>query len=329
VSPRTGRPTIDDIRAAARRIAGLAWRTPLLPSPWLSDATGAEVRLKLEGVQATGSFKLRGAANAVALVKERRNGVTTVMTVSAGNHGLALATAAARHGLRARVHLPATAPDAKRAALVRLGACIVEAPTYDAADDAARDEAASPDTCFVSPYDDDDVIAGAGTVALEVFDEWPDVDMVVVPVGGGGLISGVAIAGRALVPQCDVVGVEAAASPVFTSALAAGRPVTVKVGPTLADGLAGNMDPGTRTFAIVRELVERVVRVGEDQIGAAMRGLILRDRVVAEGAGAVGAAALLASPEGERRLAGRRLAVVVSGRNVDAAVLEHVLGVTR
>jgi len=326
-------PDLNQIKSAADRIAALVWRTPLLPSLWLSERAGAEVRLKLEAVQATGSFKLRGAANAVARLRESRPTVTTVMTASAGNHGLALATAAAHHGLRARVHLPATAPDAKRAALARLGADIVTAPDYDHAEAAARAEASTDDTAFVSPYDDEDVIAGAGTVALEMFEAWPEMDVAVVPVGGGGLISGVAVAARALAPGAAVLGAEAEASPVFSSALAAGRPVTVDVRPTLADGLAGNMDPGTRTFDIVQTLVPQVARVSEASIAAAMRGLILRDGVVAEGAGAVGVAALAGDGTGgtDRRpafdvdLRGRRIGVIVSGRNVDAAVLERVL----
>lgn len=313
------------IADAAARVAGSAWPTPFVPSPSLSDAVGGDVRLKLESVQATGSFKIRGAANAVARLVAARPDVTTVMTASAGNHGLAIATACARHGLRARVHLPRTAPDAKRLALRRLGADLVEAPTYDEAEAAARAEASDGDASFISPYDDDDVIAGAGTVTLEMLLEWPEMDVVIVPVGGGGLVAGAALAVRELGRAVRVVGAEAAASPVFSSALAAGRPVTVDVRPTLADGLAGNMDPDTRTFGLVRALAVDVVPVTEEAIAEAMRALVLEDRVVAEGAGSVGVAALLQRAIGGVELAGRRIGVIVSGRNVDGMVLRRVV----
>jgi threonine dehydratase len=341
-------PAIRDLEAAARRITGLTWRTPMVQSAWLSDLIGGEVWLKLETVQATGSFKIRGAANAVARLREVQRQVETVMTASAGNHGLALAAAAARHGLRARVYLPSTAPDAKRAALARLGAEIVSVPTYDAAEAAARAEGESEDTTFISPYDDVDVIAGAGTVAIEMIAEHPHLDAIVVPLGGGGLISGTAVAVEALSPATAVVGVEAAASPVFTAALGAGRPVIVEVLPTLADGLAGNMDSESRTFPFVRDLVKQVLRVGDVAIGSAMRELVFRERLVAEGAGAVGVAALLdafghptatapdaaspvEAPEADAsrlladRLRGRRVGVILSGRNVDRDVLTRLL----
>ncbi|MEZ5318977.1 MAG: pyridoxal-phosphate dependent enzyme [Vicinamibacterales bacterium] len=312
-------PTRLDVEVARARIQPHVTRTPLVRSPFLSAETGAEVWLKLETIQVTGSFKFRGAVNAIARLREDRPDVEAVMTASAGNHGLALATAAARFGIRTRVHLPASAPDAKQAALAALGADLVRASSYDAAEDAAREEATRTDAVFVSPYDDEDVIAGAGTVAMEVLEDAPDTDTIVVPVGGGGLIAGIAIAadGRAAVR-----GAEAAASPVFSSALAAGRPVTVEVAPTLADGLAGNMDPMSRTFGVVRDRVGEVVTVDEDAIARAMRALVFRDRLVAEGASAVGVAALLA---GALPVHGRRVVVVLSGCNVDERVLRSVL----
>ena len=244
--------------------------------------------------------------------------VVDVTTASAGNHGLAIATAARHLGLKARVHLPETAPDAKRVALARLGAEIVTAPTYDAAEAAVVDDVRRSGATFVSAYSHRDVIAGAGTVALEMLDERPDLDTFVVPLGGGGLLSGTAIVARAVLKDALIVGAEAAASPVFTGALAAGRPVTVEVGPTLADGLAGNMEPDSQTFGIVRDLVDRVVTVDEAALATAMRDLILRDRLVAEGAGAAGVAALLAAG---LDLTGRRVGVILSGRNVDAKTI--------
>jgi len=317
-----GPPDIDDIKAAAERIAGLALRTPLVASPWLSEAAGADVWLKLEIVQRTGSFKIRGAANAVARLCEHDGAVETVVTASAGNHGLALATAAAALGVRVRVHLPSTAPDAKRNAIARTGAEIVEAPTYDDAEARAQEDVARTGACFISAYSHSDVIAGAGTVALEMFHDEPRLDALVVPLGGGGLLSGVAIAARALAPQCTITGAEAEASPVFSGALAAGRPVTVVVRDTLADGLAGNMEPNSQTFDLVRDLVDRVVTVDEARIAQAMRELIRRERLIAEGAGATAVAALL---DGRLDLRGRRVGVILSGRNVDPAIVDQLI----
>lgn len=311
-----------DIDAAARRIGAIAVRTPLFRSRWLSDLTTANIWLKLETVQPTGSFKIRGAANAMLRLRETRPGVQTVVTASAGNHGQAVAFVARELGLRARVYVPATAPEAKRNSLRRLGAETIETPTYEDAERGAHDDADRTGTTFVSPYDDDDVIAGAATVALEMLAERPEIDTFLVPIGGGGLLAGTALTAHAKSPRPTVIGVEADASPVFTAALRAGRPVTVDVHPTLADGLAGNMEPESRTFPIVRDLVARVERAGEPGIAMAMQQLILRDGIVVEGAGAVGVAALL-----ERGLdySGRHVGVILSGRNVDAAVVRRIL----
>ena len=339
------RPTIDDIQRAAERLRGVVLRTPTVRSPWLSELTGGDVWLKLELLQHTGSFKLRGAFNALSVMREaldesesptlksRRSARTataprtmtaipTVTTASAGNHGLALATAAARLEFRARVHLPKTAPAAKRDALRRLGAEIVEADTYDDAEKAAQEDVARGGVEFVSAYSHSDVIAGAGTVALEVLEDSPPLDVLIVPVGGGGLISGIAIAARAIAPSTEIRGAEAAASPVFTAALAAGRPVTVEVDHTLADGLAGNMEPDSQTFPIVRDLVASVDVVPEATIAHAMRELIGRERLIVEGASAVALGLLLANP---RRFAGRRIGVVLTGRNVDPRTIQQVL----
>jgi threonine dehydratase len=312
------RPTIDDVIAAQARLGTRVWRTPIVASAWLSDLAGARIWLKLETVQTTGSFKFRGALNAIARLRETRPEVTTVTTASAGNHGAALAAAGALLGVKVRVHLPATAPAVKKQALARLGAVVIEAPSYDAAEDRAREEAASGVT-FVSAYSDSDVIAGAGTVALEMLDDRPELDTLIVPLGGGGLLSGAAIVARARRPEALVIGAEAAASPVFTAALAAGRPVTVEVHDTLADGLAGNMAPDSQTFGIVRDLVDRVVRVPESVIADAMRGLATRERLIAEGAAAVAVGALF---EGGLDLTGRSVGIIVSGRNTGRLIAD-------
>jgi threonine dehydratase len=308
------RPTITDIESAAVRLSGHVWHTPLVPSRWLSEQTGAEILLKLENVQVTGAFKFRGAFNALSKLRATQPGTKVVVTASAGNHGLAMATAGARLGISVRVHMPSTAPKAKREALVALGAHLIEAATYDEAEANVREEVARTGAVFVSAYSDTDVIAGAGTVALEMLTDDPRLEAFVVPLGGGGLLSGTAIVARARVPKALLVGAEADASPVFTGALAAGRPVTVPVSDTVADGLAGNMEPDSQTFEIVRDLVDHVVRVPEPLIVQAMRDLMREERLIVEGAGAAAVGALLA---GLVPVAVRRVGVILSGRNVD------------
>jgi threonine dehydratase len=305
-------PEFTDVLAAAGRIAPHVLRTPFVRSAWLSDLTGASVWLKLETAQPTGSFKIRGAINAIARLRETRPSVTSVTTASAGNHGIALARAGRTFGVAVRVHLPATAPAVKKAALAEYGAIVLEAPTYDAAEQRARDETAGGGVTFVSAYSHTDVIAGAGTAALEMLDDRPGLDTIVTPLGGGGLLSGSAIAARARRREARVIGAEAAASPVFTAALAAGRPITVVVHPTLADGLAGNMEPDSQTFNLVRDLVDRVVAVPEPAIAEAMRDLEAREGVVAEGAAATAIGAVVASG---LDLRGRTIGVIITGRN--------------
>lgn len=317
-------PTLGDVVAAVSRLPPLAWRTPFVSSAWLSELAGADVRLKLEIVQQTGSFKIRGAANAVARIPARYPDATRIITASAGNHGQAMALAARRAEMPVRVYVPATAPAAKRDALTRLGADVVLTDTYDAAEAAARAAVQAGDGVYISPYNHPDVVAGAGTVALEMFETVPDLDTIIVSVGGGGLISGTGIVARSADHPVRVIGVEAKASPVFTSALAAGRIVPVTVQPTLADGLAGNLEPGSPTFAWVRAIADEILAVGEPAIARAMRGLVQHDRLVVEGAGAVGVAALL-SPETGLELTGRTIGIILSGRNVDADVLDRVM----
>jgi threonine dehydratase len=245
------------------------------------------------------------------------------VTASAGNHGLAIAWAAKELGLSARVYVPSSAPAIKRHAMTALGAAVVETPSYDAAESEAVGHARRTGLTYVSPYNDDEVIAGAGTVALEMFSDCPGLDAIVAPLGGGGLLTGTAVVARSLRRDAWVIGAEAEASPVFTTSLASGRIVAVDVKPTLADGLAGNLEPGSRTFAWVSELADRVVLVAESSIALAMRELIRRERLVAEGASATAVGALL---QGGLDLTGRRVAVILTGRNVDAQVLQRVFG---
>jgi threonine dehydratase len=315
--------TMAEIEAAGRRLRRLAWHTPLTHSAWLSDAVGAEVWLKLELVQTTGSFKLRGAVNAVARLDQSGERPAVIVTASAGNHGLAIGWAARRLGIRARVHMPISAPTVKRDALLRLGAELVDAPTYDAAESQAHEDAATTGATYISPYDDPYVMAGAATVALEMLADDPALDTIVAPLGGGGLLAGTAVVAKAQRSGAiRVIGAEAEASPVFTSSLSAGQIVNVSVKSTLADGLAGNMDPDSRTFAVVRDLVDQVALVAESSIQLAMRGLFMHERLIAEGAAATAVGALL---QGGLDLAGRKVGVILTGRNVDAGVFRAIL----
>ena len=292
-------------------------------SEWLSAGTGGDVFLKLETLQPTFSFKIRGAFNAVlALIEQHGKHPPPIVTASAGNHGQALAYAARAEGISLTVFLPATAPRTKTDAIRRMGAELVPCADYDEAEARAKAHAATGQALFVSPYSHPDVIAGAGTIGLELLDQAPDLDSIVVPVGGGGLAGGVAIAAKSDQRPREVVGVEVEASTPFRRSLAAGRIVPIEVKTTLADGLAGNLDPDAITFELVQRLVDRMVVVSEPQLQQAIVGLLREERVVAEGAGATGVAAVLGSA---LDLAGRRIAVVVSGANIDIDTLMSLI----
>jgi threonine dehydratase len=291
--------------------------TPLHHSPWLSDAVGAAVWLKLECVQLTGSFKIRGAVSALSRLARG----THVVTASAGNHGRAIALAAELFGLRATVFTPRDAPRSKLDAIRGHGAELRETATYDEAEVAAKAFARDRGLMFVSPYNHPDVIAGAGTIALEIFESRPDVRTIVVPVGGAGLISGVAIAAKSIAPATRIVGVEAAASTAFAQSVRNGRITVIEPGPTLADGLGGNMDPETITFEIVQQYVDDLVTVTEAELADALRGLAAKDHAIAEGAGAAAPAAVLAG-----KVAGPGdVVALVSGSNIDLARFREVL----
>lgn len=308
---------------ARRRIAPYIRRTPLVPSVWLSDLSGGHVWLKLESLQVANSFKSRGAFNAVIARLERSNAPSRLVTASAGNHGLALAAAAETFKLPLVVFTPANAPATKLDAIRRHGATLrAEAVDYDEAERLAKSFAEREDAEFVSPYNDDDVIAGAATVGIEIFEDAPDLDLLIVPIGGGGLISGVAVAAAGAAPACEIIGIEAAASCAFQTSVRAGHLVEIVPGETIADGLGGNPDPETVTFGFIKELVDRIETVTEDDLRSAITGLVEAEHLVAEGAGAAGVAALVGDRVDVRR---RRVGVVVSGSNIDRARLASML----
>jgi threonine dehydratase len=318
--------TLLEVFRARRRIAPYVRRTPLVRSPWLSDLAGAEVSLKLESVQHSNSFKWRGAFNAVIARLERAEALSRLVTASAGNHGRALAAAAEAFGLPLTVFTPADAPQTKLAAITRHGAELrADGRNYDEAERLAKAYARDTGAAFISPYNDADVIAGAATVALEIFEDAPDTDTLIVPVGGGGLISGMATVAKTLSGACTVVGVEVDASCAFQTSVRAGKLVEIVPGPSLADGLGGNPDPDTITFEPIQRLVDRIVTVSEMDLESAVVGLVTAEHLVAEGAGATATAAIV----GRRvDLWGRRTAVIVSGANIDRQRLAGLLGKT-
>jgi threonine dehydratase len=310
---------LDDIRAASRRLDGRVLRTPVRQSEWLSAQSTADVYLKLEVIQPTSSYKIRGAFNAALLVRERAGAGTPprLVTASAGNHGRALAHAARALDLPLTVFIATNAPRAKADAIRAAGAELRECADYDEAERQAKAHAAAGGGLYISPYSHPDVIAGAGTIGLELLQDLPSLDAVIIPIGGGGLISGIAIAVKALSPSTRVIGVEAAASCPFTKSLAAGRLVTIEVGPSLADGLTGNLDPDTITFDIVRDVVDQVVTVDEPLLRRALAGVVTNEHLVIEGAAAAGPAAILSD---QLNLSGK-VAVILTGANIDSNLL--------
>jgi len=318
-------PLLIDVVAARRRLHGIALRTPLERSPQLAEESrAAEVRLKLELLQPTGSFKTRGAHNKVAVLAAE-HGDADLVTASSGNHGIAVATAAARHGLRLTVLVGTSVSPAKLERLRALESdrCVVELFGRDS--DAAEAEARRRDTAgiavYVPPYNDPEVIAGQGTIGAEILDEWPECDALVVPIGGGGLISGIGLWAKAVRPGMRLVGVQPNASPPMYAYLESNSTKPMPIGPTLADGVAGNIERDSITWRMCRQLVDEVALVDEEQIADAMRWMIDVHHLVVEGSGALGIAALRARLGG---LSGRRVAVVLTGRNVDGVTLRRL-----
>lgn len=314
--------TLQSIQAARERIAGRVHLTPTMSAARLGERAGVALTLKCELLQKTGSFKARGALNHVAqLGPEAR--VAGVITVSAGNHGQALAWAAQAAGVPCTVVMPATASITKVDATRGYGAEVVLHGESSIEAFARGDElAAERGLTFVHPFDDEWVAAGAGTVGLEILEQVPDVDAIVVAIGGGGLISGIATAVKALRPSVAVYGVEPEGAAVLRKSLDAGQPVRLDRIATLADGLAAPM-AGKLTFDVVSRLVNDVVVVSDDEIVDAMRSLLANTKLMAEGAGAAATAAVLS---GRLPLSkGSSVVSVLSGGNVDLASLRELL----
>jgi threo-3-hydroxy-L-aspartate ammonia-lyase len=305
-------PSFADVESAARRLSGVAHRTPLVTSRLLDELVGANVVLKAEGFQRMGAFKFRGAYNAISQLTavERERGV---VTASSGNHAQAVALAASLLGTSATILMPSDAPASKRAATESYGATVIEFDRYrDDRDGMLAELAGELGASVVHPYDDPRVMAGAATCALELAQDAPPLATVAVPVGGGGLLSGSAISLRSISPATRIVGVEPEASPDMRRSVEAGKRVRVPISPSIADGQLLET-PGEITFAVISSLVDEIVTVTDAEIIDAMRLLFERAKVVAEPSGASAFAAVLAG-----HVRDESIGVVLSGANVSA-----------
>jgi threonine dehydratase len=311
--------TLSDIEAARRTVGTQVLRTPMLPAPKLSALTGAQVSVKYENMQVTNSFKERGALNKISALNEAER-ARGVIAMSAGNHAQAVAYHAQRLNIPATIVMPVTTPYVKVAATEAYGAAVV-LHGETVADAQVRAEAIADERklVWVHPYDDPLVIAGQGTVALEMLEDVPDLDVLVVPIGGGGLIAGNAIAARGIKPAVEIVGVECALYPSMFNALKGkNRPVG---GATLAEGIAVK-NVGTLTAPIVRALVSDVLLVDEASLERAVNAFLTLQKTMAEGAGAAGLAALLSDPE---RFKGRHVGLILCGGNIDPRILSSIM----
>lgn len=311
--------SIADIRAAADLLAGQIVRTPSIPAPRLGESLGCELYLKLENLQATGSFKDRGSlVKLLSLTPDQAK--TGVIAMSAGNHAQGVAYHAQRLGIPATIVMPEFAPFTKVERTKDFGARVVlTGDTLDASATAAREIAEREGLTFVHPFDDEKIVAGQGTIGLEMLADQPDLETIVVPIGGGGILSGIAIAAKALKPEIDMVGCEAALFPSMSQALKGDT--ATSGGQTLADGIAVKI-PGALTREIVGRLVGDILIVDEALIETAVVRLVEEQKIVAEGAGASGIAAIIANPD---RFKGRKVGAVICGGNIDVRMLSWVL----
>ena len=305
------------IEAARARIRGEIYQTPLVHSKALSALAGNEIYLKLDNLQMTGSFKERGALNRILLLTEAER-ARGVVAASAGNHGQAVAYHATRRGIRAQIWMPRYTPLVKLSATRAYGGDVVlHGNSYDE----AYEGAAAQDATFVHAFNDAAVIAGQGSLGLEMLEQNPDLDAIVTSVGGGGLASGVACAAKGKKPSIAVIGVQTARLPSMVASLREGAPVRIAASSTLADGIAVRR-PGELTVPLVREFIDRVVTVEEADIAASILYLLEREKTLAEGAGAIGVAAVM---QGLTGLRGKKIGVIVSGGNLDVTLLSRII----
>ncbi len=314
-SPSSPGLTAQSIYEARRRIAPYVLRTPLLPSLSLSQSQGADIRLKLETLQPIGAFKLRGAMNRVLQLDENER-PRGLVAVSTGNHGRAVAYAAKQQGVHAIVCMSELVPQNKRQAIERLGAEVrIVGKSQDEATLEADRLVAEEGRIYVPPFDDPAVIAGQGTIGLELLEDFAEIDTALVPLSGGGLIAGIALALKAANPKIRVIGLSMSQGAAMHESLRAGKPVPVEEVASLADSLGGGIGMENRhTFALCQALIDETVLLSEAEIAAGMRHLFFEEGLVAEGGAAVGVAGIL---NGSVELAGKKAALIVSGANID------------
>jgi threonine dehydratase len=315
--------TAADVLRAQDVVSRVALHTALIEEQFLSRISEGHVYLKPENLQRTGAFKIRGAYNKIASLSDAQR-AKGVIAASAGNHAQGVALAAKLYRIPAVIVMPESVPKNKLEATQAYGAEVVlYGKVFDESLARAKEIQQQSGAAFVHPYDDPMTIAGQGTIGLEVLHDLPDADVFLVPIGGGGLASGIAVAVKSARPSARIIGVEPKNAPSMAEALKQGKPVAVQVIPTLADGTAVGKS-GTMTFAILQKLMDDLITVSEDEIAEAIRMLLLKDKLLAEGAGALGAAALLS---GRVDVKGKKTVVVVSGGNIDSAKLQRVLAV--
>lgn len=313
--------TLADIEVALERIRGAIYLSPCARSEDFSQLTGNSVFLKLDNLQRTGAFKERGALNKLLTLSpiERKRGV---IAASAGNHAQGLAYHAGRHGIHAQICMPLTTPLVKVSATRAYGADVVlHGANYDEACEEAVRRSIAHDLTFVHPFDDDAVIAGQGTLGLEILEQHPEIEVIVAPVGGGGLIGGIGCAVKEKSPKVRIIGVQPARLPSMKVAIAEGKPVTLSPAATIADGIAVRR-AGERTLPLVQKYVDEIVTVDEEEIANAILLLLEREKTLAEGAGAAAIAALI---NHKVSLVGKKVAVLVCGGNIDVTLLARIM----
>ncbi|GAC1436829.1 MAG: threonine ammonia-lyase [Terriglobales bacterium] len=313
--------TLADIEVALERIRGAIYLSPCARSEDFSQLTGNSVFLKLDNLQRTGAFKERGALNKLLTLSpiERKRGV---IAASAGNHAQGLAYHAGRHGIHAQICMPLTTPLVKVSATRAYGADVVlHGANYDEACEEAVRRSIAHDLTFVHPFDDDAVIAGQGTLGLEILEQHPEIEVIVAPIGGGGLIGGIGCAVKEKDPKVRIIGVQPARLPSMKVAIAEGKPVTLSPAATIADGIAVRR-AGERTLPLVQKYVDEIVTVDEEEIANAILLLLEREKTLAEGAGAAAIAALI---NHKVSLVGKKVAVLVCGGNIDVTLLARIM----
>lgn len=313
--------TVAEVREAASRIKRVINKTELIYSRTFSKMTGNEVFLKPENFQKTGSFKIRGAYNKISLLSntEKQAGV---IASSAGNHGQGVAFAAREEGIKATIVMPVRAPLAKVEAVKGYGAeVILSGKNYDEAFYCSREIQQETGAVFIHPFDDPEVIAGQGTITLELIEELPDIDYILVPIGGGGLASGIALAAKEIAPDIKIIGVESSEAPSMQFSLASGSVKTITAANTIADGISVKT-PGKLTFEVCRKYLDDIVTVSDEEVAGAILMLMERAKMVVEGAGAVGLAALINK---KIIIKDKRVVVIISGGNIDFNIITRII----